>query len=86
MALRYGSGLAWQLLSDEVIIVDLETKKVLGLNPVGSLVWSLVETHQPTTIVEEIIRHFDIDSETAKKDISAFIEKMSDRGLLEYAG
>ncbi len=86
MALRYGSGLAWQLLSDEVIIVDLETKKVLGLNPVGSLVWSLLETHRTPAIVEEIIRHYGIDPETAERDVSAFIEKMSDRGLLEKSG
>jgi hypothetical protein len=85
MTIRYSARIAWQNLTDETIIVDLNERKVFGLNSAGALVWSMVETHQIGEIVDAVSAHFFVEPKTARKDVSSFIEQMTQRGLLECA-
>ncbi len=85
MTIRYSARIAWQNLTDETIIIDLNERKVFGLNSVGTLVWSMVETHQIGEIVDTVSAHFFVEPGTARTDVNSFIEQMAQRGLLECA-
>jgi hypothetical protein len=81
MPARLRPSLAWQTIAGEGVVVDLERRKMLGLNPTGALIWSLLETHEPAAIVEEVARRFDVDKETAGRDVAAFLDELRTRGL-----
>jgi hypothetical protein len=77
-----GAHVAWQVVNGEVVVVDLPAGRVLGLNPVASLVWSLFGDHDEAEIAAEVCRRFDVDIDTARRDVSEFVALLRHRGLL----
>lgn len=85
MGLQYAPRVAWQAVGDEVIVVDLAGTKTLGLNPVGSLVWTLLADHEEPAIAEAVARRFDVPLETARRDVATFLRMLRDRDLVREA-
>ena len=57
---------------------------VLTLSGSGTLLWKKLETGADEgELLDLILSEYDIDSETAKKDIDAFLDKIRGIGLLE---
>jgi hypothetical protein len=73
---------AWQVIDGEAVVIDLAKGFSLGLNPTGSLVWSLLADHDETAIAGEVARTFDVSPETASRDVHEFLAAMRERGLL----
>lgn len=86
MPLRIGPRLAWQLIDGEAVVIDLGKGRTIGLNPAGSLVWSLLETNDEAAIAGEVARQFETSAETARKDVREFLDAMRDQGLVVEAG
>ena len=62
----------------------LNFKGLIKLNETGAFLWERLMNH--TTIEElcaDMVREYDIDESTAKRDIEAFIKILSDNNLLE---
>lgn len=57
---------------------------MITLNDSGSFFWDCL-THETTIdeVVEKVISEYDIDIETAKRDIEKFIKMLEDNNLLE---
>ena len=57
---------------------------MITLNDSGSFFWDCL-THETTIdeVVEKVISEYDIDTETAKRDIEKFIKMLEDNNLLE---
>jgi hypothetical protein len=77
---------AWQAIGNEVIVVDFAGAKTLGLNPVGSLVWTLLPDHEEPAIAEAVARRFDVPLATARRDVAAFLQMLRERDLVGEAG
>ncbi len=73
---------AWQVVDGEVVVVDLPAGRVLGLNPVASLVWSLFGDHDEAEIAAEVCRRFEVDLATARRDVTEFVALLRQRGLV----
>ena len=86
MIARYSARTAWQSIQDDVVIVDLEEHKSLGLNPVGVLVWSMIESHDLDDLVQTVAARFEVEPKRARADIIDFIHEMTERGLLDREG
>lgn len=57
---------------------------MMTLNPVGAFVWRAMETQtDENTIVEKILAEYEIDRETAARDVHIYVEKLRGAGLLE---
>lgn len=57
---------------------------MMTLNPVGAFVWRALET--PTTeaaIVEQVLAAYDVDAQTAQRDVRIYLDKLRAAGLLE---
>ena len=57
---------------------------MMTLNPVGAFVWRALET--PTTeaaIVEQVLAAYEVDAQTAQRDVRIYLEKLRAAGLLE---
>ena len=63
--------------------MNLAGARVLGLNPTGALVWSLLEERDERGLAEAVAERFAIDLESARADVRAFLDLLRERGLVE---
>lgn len=82
MALRRSADVAWQTIGDEAVVMNLAGGRVLGLNPTGALVWSLIEERDEQGLAEAVAGRFEVDAETAREDVRSFIALLRERGLV----
>lgn len=64
-----------------------KTHGIICLSESGVLLWKQMQ--QPCTqedLVECMLREYDVDRETARQDVTAFLEKMDAVGILESFG
>ena len=85
MALRRHPDVAWQTIGDEAIVMSLAEGRVLGLNPTGALVWSLVEDRDEDGLVAAVVERFATEAAAAREDVRAFLALLSERGLVVEA-
>jgi hypothetical protein len=70
------------MIGGEPVIMDLAGGRVLGLNPTGALVWSLVEERDEQGLAEAVAQRFEIDEQTAREDVREFLALLRERGLV----
>ncbi len=85
MGLRRHPDIAWQTIGDEAVVMDPAEGRVLGLNPTGALVWSLVGERDEDGLVGAVVERFATDQERAREDVRAFLALLRERGLLVEA-
>jgi hypothetical protein len=82
MALRRSRDLAWQVIGDEAVVMNLAGARVMGLNPVGALVFSLLEERDEESLARAVCERFDAAPERARADVKAFLADLVSRGLV----
>jgi len=82
VVLRRSPHTAWQTIGDEAVIMNLDGGRVLGLNPTGTLVWSLLEERDEDGLAHAVLERFDVDEETARADVRSFLALLRERGLV----
>jgi len=80
--LRRHPEVAWQTIGDEAILMSLEEGRVLGLNPTGALVWSLVEERDEDGLVAAVVERFATEGVQAREDVRSFLSLLRERGLV----
>lgn len=83
---RAGSHVAWQQVDGDAVLVDLDSGRSIGLNPVGTLIWTLISASAtPQQIVLRLVETFDVEGDEAASDVQAFLAELRSRGLIEPA-
>lgn len=82
MALRRHPDVAWQTIGDEAVVMSLAERRVLGLNPTGALVWSLLEERDEDGLVAAVVQRFATEEAAARADVRAFVALLRERGLV----
>jgi hypothetical protein len=82
MALRRHPDVAWQKIGDEAVVMSLAEGRVLGLNPTGALVWSLVEERDEDGLVAAVVERFATEAAAAREDVRDFLALLRERGLV----
>jgi hypothetical protein len=85
MPLRRRADLAWQQIGAELVVMSLPEKKVLGLNPAGALLWTLVEERDEDGLVSALVERFATDERQARSDVRDFVGVLRERGLVSEA-
>jgi hypothetical protein len=85
MRLRRHRDVAWQRIGDEAVVMSLAEGRVLGLNPTGTLVWSLVEERDEDGLVAALVERFATDERSAREDVRGFLSLLRERGLVGEA-
>ena len=68
----------------EVVILNLADEVYYGLDEVGARVWALLA--EPRTVAElrdAVVAEYDVDADTAQRDLVALLEEMAARRLVE---
>jgi hypothetical protein len=73
----------WQQVSEEVVLVDLSRGEYYGLNDVGSRMWIALEESRDVGIAyERLCGTYEVDQETLRGDLAAFVDRLVGLGLL----
>ena len=70
----------------ELVVLDLEGKRVHQLNPTARHIWDQCDGQQRIAdIIEQLCESFDVDRVTAEKDVTALVRQLKEAGLLQQA-
>jgi hypothetical protein len=74
---------AWQVVAGEAVLLDLEGRRILGLNPVGSFLFPLLDGRRTVAALgDAVAARFGIAAERARADAGAFLSELAARGLV----
>lgn len=73
---------AWRRVDDQVAIISLGANRVRVLNDVGSFVWERCDGATVDGLVTAVCGAFDVDEPTARRDVTAFVDDLLNRGML----
>jgi len=82
---RVSSSQVYSRLGDEVAILELDQGVYYGLNDTGSFLWNLMQ--KPVRVNEmraALVEEFDVDADTAEKDLLRVLADLRDAGLIEH--
>lgn len=76
-------------IGDEKMAVPLNTAQsnqvgIIKLNAVGAFLWCLLEKDtEEDALVTALTDSYEVDQETARRDVEAFLKKLEAQGILE---
>lgn len=72
-------------LDGEWVLLDSQRYVVTKLNAVGGWIWSrLKEGATLEMLVIDLVSEYEIDEAAARTDITAFVERLSESGMIEH--
>ena len=84
--LARSSRTAWRVYDGEAVVLLAEDSTLNTLNAVGTLIWEGADGKTPVSaLVGRICAEFDVEPAQAERDEIVFIDKLSQRGLLNVS-
>ena len=84
---RIQDDVLFQELQGEAVLLNLKTGVYLGLDPIGTIIWQLLqEDGALSRVVEVILREYDVTQEKFEQDLLNLVGQMEKQGLLVQAG
>jgi hypothetical protein len=72
-----------RVLDGEAVLLDLGGGQYYGLDPVGTEVWRGLEAGAtPSELVRRVVAAYDVDPDTARRDIEALLSELLARKLI----
>lgn len=66
-----------------MVLLDLEGRRILGLNAVGSFLWPLLDGRRTVAeLGDAVAARFPTAASRARDDVSAFLSDLAARGLV----
>jgi len=73
----------WRDVDEEMIVLHLPTGKYYTFNNTGHLVWQqLAEGKDTSEITSQIMDKYEVDRETASRDVTVFINGLKEHSLI----
>lgn len=73
---------AWRTIADETVVLDLEGKRMYGLNPAAGVVWQALDEAEDSGVLLRLIAG-DRPPTFGEPEIAAFINELVALGLAE---
>jgi hypothetical protein len=72
-----------QELEGEAVLLNLKSSIYLGLDPVGTRVWQLLQEHKTLgKVVDAMLREYDVAADRCAQDVFDLVAQMEAQGLL----
>jgi len=72
------------VVSGESVILNLKTESYFGLDTIGTDMWQALTTSDSVqSAFESLLTQYDVGEETLKNDLSVFVDKLLQNGLVE---
>ena len=71
-------------VGEESVLLDLKTERYLGLNAVGTRMWSVLGRADSIQVAyDELLQEFEVEPAQLRKDVEEFIDQLLDQQLIE---
>lgn len=81
---RIGTRCAWQVVEGEAVLLDLQGKRLAGLNAVGSFVFPLLDGRRTVSeLARAVADRFGVAPERSAADLALFLDDLARRGFVE---
>jgi hypothetical protein len=82
-ALKVASGVSFQEIEGETVLLDLKAERYYVLDDVGTRCWQLLTEHgEVDRIVASMLAEFDVDEPTLRSDLDSLLARLSAAGLV----
>lgn len=76
--------LEWSAVDDDIVALDIDTEKYLGINPSGRVLWqALARGATLEELTGLLVDQYRIATSDAQRDVARFLSELDGRGLLE---
>ena len=77
-------AIASRMLGGEMMIMSAVDSTFFTLNPVATVIWQAADGRTPLSeiVEQQVCSEFEIDMETAQRDVERFVEELSAHGIL----
>lgn len=80
----HAAGLVAADLDKQKVMMSIESGKYYGLDSVGSRIWELIgKQHTVRELVLELVKEYDVEEVTCRRDVLVFLNKLYDQGLID---
>lgn len=81
------SAIASRLLGGEMMVMSSADSTFFTLNPVATVVWQAADGVTPLSdiVADHVCAEFEVDVETAQRDVERFVEELSQHGILRVS-
>ena len=80
--IKLRADVEWRYVEDQVLALDMNST-FFNTNRAGALLWSaLSEGRTREELVDQLVRKYKIDPETARRDVDAYLAVLEQHGLL----
>ncbi len=70
-------------MDDELVMMDIEQGKYLGLNPVATEIWHLLEQPKSMTqLLTALLDRYEVSAAQCETDLQRFLQQMHSQGML----
>jgi len=81
--IRTPEGVLHREIAGESVLLNLGSERYFGLDEVGTRMWAALTTAASIEAAcEALLEEFDVDAETLRSDLLAFIAKLEEAGLV----
>lgn len=75
-----------QEVDDEMVILDMESENYFGLDEVGTSIWQAMQEHGTLQeVFDALLEQYEVEPDVLEKDLSDFVEKLLESGLVEVS-
>ena len=73
-----------QEVDGEMVLLDMESENYFGLDEVGTAIWQAMQKYGTLQeVLNAMLEQYDVEEEVLEKDLSDFVEKLVESGLVE---
>ena len=73
-----------QEVDGEMVLLDMESENYFGLDEVGTAIWQAMQEKETLKeVFETLLEQYEVEPEMLEKDLSDFVEKLLESGLVE---
>ena len=77
-------GLEWREIEGEIVALDRRSSRYLAVNRTGTALWpALREGATREELIGRLVSAYDVDEQTAGRDLDVFLAALRERDLLE---
>ena len=81
---RVAPDVLFRLVGGEGVLLNLNTERYLGLNPVGTRMWNVLSSASSIQAAyDELLREYEVDPAQLRADLEEFIDQLLGQKLIE---
>ncbi len=87
--MKIRSGYTLRQVMDVYVVLGIGSEaytpnQIMSVNKTGAFLWELLEKGaEKPELVDSLTKEYDVDAETAEKDVEAFLARMREKALIE---